>query len=155
MERAASVSTTAVDTPSSRNDSWDICLFDSFMGSRLACPETPEGGTRSSSHRAAELPTRVCTVAIGQYATILEPRYPRRMPGREDLRDIAIVAHVDHGKTTLVDAMLWQAGSFRENEEVADRVLDSMELEREKGITNLAKNTARRSGHVQGNPLQP
>ena len=73
------------------------------------------------------------------------------MPAREDLRDIAIVAHVDHGKTTLVDAMLWQAGSFRENEEVADRVLDSMDLEREKGITILAKNTAVRFGDVKVN----
>src|SRR5436853_1603467 len=73
------------------------------------------------------------------------------MPFREDLRDVAIVAHVDHGKTTLVDAMLWQAGSFRENEEVADRVLDSMDLEREKGITILAKNTAVRYGDVKVN----
>ncbi len=65
---------------------------------------------------------------------------------REDIRDIAIVAHVDHGKTTLVDAMLWQSGSFRENQDVADRVLDSMDLEREKGITILAKSTAVRWG---------
>ena len=64
---------------------------------------------------------------------------------------MAIVAHVDHGKTTLVDAMLWQAGSFRENEDVAERVLDSMDLEREKGITILAKNTAVRFGDVKVN----
>src|SRR5881275_2092499 len=73
------------------------------------------------------------------------------MPAREDLRDIAIIAHVDHGKTTLVDALLWQAGSFRENEKVAERVLDSMDLEREKGITILAKNTAVRFGDVKVN----
>jgi GTP-binding protein len=73
------------------------------------------------------------------------------MPTRQDLRDVAIVAHVDHGKTTLVDAMLWQAGSFRENEDVAERVLDSMDLEREKGITILAKNTAVRFGDVKVN----
>jgi GTP-binding protein len=73
------------------------------------------------------------------------------MLARQDLRDIAIVAHVDHGKTTLVDAMLWQAGSFRANEEVAERVLDSMDLEREKGITILAKNTAVRFGDVKVN----
>src|SRR2546425_9437065 len=65
---------------------------------------------------------------------------------RSDLRNVAIVAHVDHGKTTLVDALLWQAGSFRANEDVNERVMDSMELEREKGITILAKNTAVRLG---------
>lgn len=61
---------------------------------------------------------------------------------REDLRNLAIVAHVDHGKTTLVDAMLWQSGVFREHEQVAERVMDSLDLEREKGITIMAKNTA-------------
>ncbi|MBI1351064.1 MAG: translational GTPase TypA [Actinomycetales bacterium] len=64
------------------------------------------------------------------------------MTRREDLRNIAIIAHVDHGKTTLVDAMLWQSGAFRANQDVADRVMDSMDLEREKGITILAKNTS-------------
>jgi len=64
------------------------------------------------------------------------------MAARSDIRNVAIVAHVDHGKTTLVDAMLWQSGSFRENQDVAERVMDSMDLEREKGITILAKNTA-------------
>jgi len=64
---------------------------------------------------------------------------------------VAIVAHVDHGKTTLVDAMLWQSGAFRANQEVADRVMDSMDLEREKGITILAKNTAVRHSGVKIN----
>jgi GTP-binding protein len=64
------------------------------------------------------------------------------MTSRDDLRNIAIVAHVDHGKTTLVDAMLWQSGAFRKGQDVAERVMDSMDLEREKGITILAKNTA-------------
>ncbi|WP_436795215.1 translational GTPase TypA [Actinospongicola halichondriae] len=64
------------------------------------------------------------------------------MATRNDLRNVAIVAHVDHGKTTLVDKMLWQSGAFRENQDVAERVMDSMDLEKEKGITILAKNTA-------------
>src|ERR671925_1952801 len=70
---------------------------------------------------------------------------------REDLRNVAIVAHVDHGKTTLVDAMLWQSGAFRENQDVNERVMDSMDLEREKGITILAKNTAVRHSGVKLN----
>jgi len=70
------------------------------------------------------------------------------MPARSDLRNLAIVAHVDHGKTTLVDALLWQSGAFRANQDVAERVLDSNDLEREKGITILAKNTAVRYGDV-------
>ena len=73
------------------------------------------------------------------------------MASRDDLRNIAIVAHVDHGKTTLVDAMLWQSGAFRQNQAVAERVMDSMDLEREKGITILAKNTAVRHAGVKIN----
>ncbi len=61
---------------------------------------------------------------------------------RDDIRNLALIAHVDHGKTTLVDAMLWQSGIFRDNEYVADRVMDSIDLEREKGITIMAKNTS-------------
>ena len=73
---------------------------------------------------------------------------PAPKTSRNDLRNIAIVAHVDHGKTTLVDAMLWQSGAFRDNQDVADRVMDSGELEREKGITILAKNTAVKHGGI-------
>ncbi len=73
------------------------------------------------------------------------------MARREDIRNVGIVAHVDHGKTTLVDALLWQSGAFRSGQEVADRVLDSMDLEREKGITILAKNTAVRYAGVKLN----
>jgi GTP-binding protein len=76
---------------------------------------------------------------------------PNRTATRDDLRNVAIVAHVDHGKTTLVDALLWQAGSFRENQDVNERVMDSTDLEREKGITILAKNTAVRVGDVKLN----
>src|SRR5262249_26186238 len=68
-----------------------------------------------------------------------------------ELRNVAIVAHVDHGKTTLVDAMLRPTGSFAERKEVAERVMDSMDLEREKGITILAKNTAVRYGDTKIN----
>jgi len=64
------------------------------------------------------------------------------MQHRESIRNVAIIAHVDHGKTTLVDAMLWQSGLFRENEAVPERMMDSIDLEREKGITIMAKNTA-------------
>ena len=70
---------------------------------------------------------------------------------RDDLRNVAIVAHVDHGKTTLVDALLWQSGSFREHQDVGERVMDSTDLEREKGITILAKNTAVRFGETKIN----
>ncbi len=73
------------------------------------------------------------------------------MATRDDIRNVAIVAHVDHGKTTLVDAMLWQSGAFRANETVAERVMDSGDLEREKGITILAKNTAVVHGGVKLN----
>ena len=73
------------------------------------------------------------------------------MQRREDLRNVAIIAHVDHGKTTLVDAMLWQSGAFRANQDVNERVMDSMDLEREKGITILAKNTAVQYGDVKLN----
>ncbi|MDP8967274.1 MAG: translational GTPase TypA [Actinomycetota bacterium] len=70
---------------------------------------------------------------------------------RVDLRNVAIVAHVDHGKTTLVDAMLWQSGAFRAGQDVNERVMDSMDLEREKGITILAKNTSVKHGDVKLN----
>src|SRR5919106_1269719 len=69
------------------------------------------------------------------------------MQQRDSIRNIAIIAHVDHGKTTLVDAMLWQSGLFRANEHMPERIMDSIDLEREKGITIMAKNTAI---HYQG-----
>jgi GTP-binding protein len=71
--------------------------------------------------------------------------------GRKDIRNVAIIAHVDHGKTTLVDAMLRQSGTFRDNEQVRDRVMDSMDLERERGITIMAKNTSVRYRDVKIN----
>jgi len=68
---------------------------------------------------------------------------------RDDIRNIAIIAHVDHGKTTLVDELLKQSGVFRDNQEVQDRVMDSNDIERERGITILSKNTA-----IQYNPIE-
>jgi GTP-binding protein len=73
------------------------------------------------------------------------------MARREDIRNVAIIAHVDHGKTTLVDAMLWQSGAFRTGQDVDERVMDSTDLEREKGITILAKNTSVPYGEVKFN----
>ncbi len=67
------------------------------------------------------------------------------------IRNIAIIAHVDHGKTTLVDAMLKQAGTYRDNETIVERVMDSMDLERERGITIMAKNTSVRYGDYKIN----
>ena len=64
------------------------------------------------------------------------------LESRDNIRNIAIIAHVDHGKTTLVDQLLKQSGVFRDNQEVAERVMDSNDLERERGITILSKNTA-------------
>ena len=64
------------------------------------------------------------------------------MAKRENIRNVAIIAHVDHGKTTLVDEMLKQSGTFRDNEQVQERVMDSNDLERERGITNPLKNTS-------------
>jgi GTP-binding protein len=72
----------------------------------------------------------------------VEPTILKTSGPREDIRNIAIIAHVDHGKTTLVDAMLRQSGTFRDNERVVERVMDSLDLERERGITIMAKNTA-------------
>src|SRR5262249_30093728 len=109
----------------------------------------------TSSSRTASRSCACGTSAVSQPARLLSIGAERlessEMSVRDDLRNVAIVAHVDHGKTTLVDAMLWQSGAFRANQDVAERVLDSMDLEREKGITILAKNTAVRYGDVKIN----
>ena len=70
---------------------------------------------------------------------------------RDNVRNVAIIAHVDHGKTTLVDELLKQSGVFRENQEVAERVMDSNDIERERGITILSKNTAVTYGDIKIN----
>src|SRR5580692_2765874 len=84
-----------------------------------------------------------------QQETIMTPAMP--LATRDDLRNVAIVAHVDHGKTTLVDAMLWQSNAFGAHAHVNERVMDSNDLEREKGITILAKNTAVKHGGLTVN----
>jgi GTP-binding protein len=89
--------------------------------------------------------------AAGRLARPVRTTQGAALLAREELRNVAIVAHVDHGKTTLVDAMLWQTGAFRANQDMGERILDSMDLEREKGITILAKNTAVRYGGVKIN----
>src|SRR6266849_6897798 len=94
---------------------------------------------------------QVCRTADRPAGGTPHCRYARSVPVRSDIRNVAIVAHVDHGKTTLVDALLWQSGAFRANQDVAERVLDTGDLEREKGITILAKNTAVRYGDVKIN----
>ena len=147
-------------------DSWAarVDLHDA-AGRRCTAPSA--GGTRTRRCRGR---TRPC--GDGDAVDRDERRRPRRAVGpgrvapadrvtivaragrmatRNDIRNLAIVAHVDHGKTTLVDALLWQSGAFRTGQEVADRVLDSMDLEREKGITILAKNTAVRYGDIKLN----
>src|SRR5947199_143099 len=98
------------------------------MRFRILCPAA---GAAIPSHRRSP-PSRAPTVAW----------YDETMQQRDSIRNIAIIAHVDHGKTTLVDAMLWQSGLFRQNESVPERIMDSIDLEREKGITIMAKNTA-------------
>src|SRR5205823_14891729 len=82
------------------------------------------------------------SAGLHQPAFIINKALLARNPLSIQLRNIAIIAHVDHGKTTLVDAMLRQSGVFRANQEMVERVMDSNELERERGITILAKNTA-------------
>src|SRR5262245_31059473 len=105
---------------------------------------TPTSAVRN---RVIAMPTEGMNVAVIITArhdgdTRGRPWYDALMRQRDSIRNIAIIAHVDHGKTTLVDAMLWQSGLFRENQAVAERIMDSMDLEREKGITIMAKNTA-------------
>ena len=112
----------------------------------------PNGCPRRSRASGHGWRTKI-SPAPGRWSATVSLPHAASLPGspcpcsREDIRNVAIVAHVDHGKTTLVDAMLWQSGAFRVGQDVADRVLDSMDLEREKGITILAKNT---SLHYQG-----
>src|SRR6266545_5825465 len=89
--------------------------------------------------RAVRMPRRTRRTIDLLHVPLPRPRVAMR---RTDIRNIAIIAHVDHGKTTLVDAMLRQSHIFRDNQQVAERVMDSNDLERERGITIMSKNTA-------------
>src|SRR5262249_28881841 len=105
------------------------------LRARAADREQAHEEQRRSSHRF---------VFSSQWPAVIVAAFPESTLAaiRDDIRNIAIIAHVDHGKTTLVDAMLHQSGIFRANEQVMERVMDSFALERERGITILAKNTA-------------
>src|SRR5262245_42202119 len=117
-------------------------------------PRGPEGGKASRASNRIMVPSRrgprsnlrwperETNRSRGVSGTRRHPCYSENMQERQDIRNVAIIAHVDHGKTTLVDAMLWQSGIFRDNQHVVERVMDSIDLEREKGITIMAKNTA-------------
>ena len=132
----------AVEAP--RRSSSVICATRPAAASATAVP--PSTAATASSHpvvMGGSMPHPV------GWPTPRTRRNP--MAVREDLRNVAIVAHVDHGKTTLVDKMLWQSGAFRANQDVDERVMDSMDLEREKGITILAKNTSVTYGDVKIN----
>ena len=112
------------------------------------------GGVALAGGRFARINNRPrpCPRRTARAAPLPWPAVTKKpLAQRNDLRNVAIVAHVDHGKTTLVDAMLWQSGSFRENQDVAERVMDSGDLEREKGITILAKNTSVQRADVKIN----
>src|SRR4030066_2484145 len=102
---------------------------------------SPGSGARGLPGPAPGSSRRTAGGRSGSSSSALSRKESPHMPPPA-IRNVAIIAHVDHGKTTLVDAMLWQSGIFRENESVPERILDSIDLEREKGITIMAKNTA-------------
>src|SRR4029450_5494665 len=117
------------------------------VGCMRCCPSAPPGIAGSAATSAIRTIHRLGCMSAASSLSQRRPFYPICYPGRvmqtpPDLRSVAIIAHVDHGKTTLVDAMLWQGGIFRANESVPERIMDSIDLGREKGITIMAKNTA-------------
>src|SRR6185503_18204046 len=99
------------------------------------------GPSRAGGTAAPNRPVDASRIHPQDGAPVPATAESTQAPRRADVRNIAIIAHVDHGKTTLVDAMLRQTGVFRANEALTDRVMDSFALERERGITILAKNT--------------
>src|SRR3989304_2801168 len=102
---------------------------------------SPGSGARGLPGPAPGSSRRTAAGRSGSFSSALSRKESPHMPPPA-LRNVAIIAHVDHGKTTLVDAMLRQSGIFRENQVVPDRVMDSIDLEREKGITIMAKNAS-------------
>src|SRR5215217_6530952 len=97
------------------------------------------------------LPGVFCCLRFDLQCFMIFDSLETRMIETNKIRNIAIIAHVDHGKTTLVDAMLQQSGTYRDNEAVVERVMDSMDLERERGITIMAKNTSVKYGDYKIN----
>ena len=138
--KAAHVLATGAQAYASANPGCLVQVSNALRRARRPLPRSTRSS--SSTRRSATPAPRDCSPALA--ASLVHGH-------RSDLRNVAIVAHVDHGKTTLVDALLWESGAFRTNQDVAERVLDTMDLEREKGITILAKNTAVRYGDTKIN----
>ncbi|GAV57295.1 GTP_EFTU domain-containing protein, partial [Cephalotus follicularis] len=119
-----------------KNQFFGLNLFPSSSSSSFSTTKTGLSfGLRNSHHRPIK-----CSVSEATTETAIDKK--RQLKRRNDIRNIAIVAHVDHGKTTLVDSMLKQAKVFRDNQFVKERIMDSNDLERERGITILSKNTS-------------
>ncbi|URE03979.1 GTP-binding protein TypA [Musa troglodytarum] len=116
-----------------------VCFFKEILGRRVSCPSLNSRGCSNPKVRLRRTTTRCSTTSTAKEAASVSKK---KSMTRRDVRNIAIVAHVDHGKTTLVDAMLKQAKVFRDNQTVQERIMDSNDLERERGITILSKNTS-------------
>ncbi|CAD5170865.1 unnamed protein product [Musa acuminata subsp. malaccensis] len=122
-----------------REATTSVCFFKEILGRRLSCPFLNSRGCSNPNARLRRTAIRCSTTSTAKEAASVSKKTSMT---RRDVRNIAIVAHVDHGKTTLVDAMLKQAKVFRDNQTVQERIMDSNDLERERGITILSKNTS-------------
>ncbi|CAL9752572.1 unnamed protein product [Musa acuminata subsp. burmannicoides] len=122
-----------------REATTSVGFFKEILGRRVSCPFLNSRGCSNPNARLRRTATRCSTTSTAKEAASVSKKTSMT---RRDVRNIAIVAHVDHGKTTLVDAMLKQAKVFRDNQTVQERIMDSNDLERERGITILSKNTS-------------